>query len=851
MFKFLTHKFFGTSNDRMLKSFMPIVEKINDLEKKFSSIGDDQLETNTNELKAKIKQGIPIDDLLPEAFANVREAAKRTLGQRHFDVQLLGGIILHKGMIAEMKTGEGKTLVATLPAYLNSLSGKSVHVVTVNDYLAKRDATWMGQVFQKLGLSTGFIINSQDDEQKKSSYNCDITYGTNNEFGFDYLRDNMKYSKDQIVQRDFNFAIVDEVDSILIDEARTPLVISGPAEASSDLYKKIDKIISKISSNDYEKDEKSKTITIKDNSLEKVENMLRNNGFLKEGGLYDINNVSIVHHTNQALKANFLFARDVDYLVQNGKVLIIDEFTGRAMEGRRFSDGLHQALEAKENLEVQLENQTLASVTYQNYFRLYDKLSGMTGTAKTEADEFFDIYKLEVVEVPTNQKMIRIDYDDEIYRTKKEKYDAIINQIRTCLEKKQPVLVGTISIENSEYLSRLLKKENIIHNVLNAKNHAQEAEIVQNAGTIGSVTIATNMAGRGTDIQLGGFELTEKQIVLKNDVLNSGGLFIIGTERHESRRIDNQLRGRSGRQGDSGASKFYLSLEDDLMRIFGSDKLDTILQRLGLEEGESIQHPWISKALERAQKKVEGRNFDIRKSLLKFDDVMNEQRKIIYEQRKEIILNNDSNKLIDDMRYDFIDEKVDSLIDNPDLFTDKKEEEISNEMSKYLNIKISFEKLRNKENFIIEDIKDIIKAESDILISKKRVEYSTEVFSMAEKSLLLQTIDKSWKEHLLSLDHLRQGISLRAYGQRDPLNEYQHESFIMFEDMTRVIRQSITQMISHVEIKTEINEPKQVEVQESNRNKSNGGFKNTKISRNAKCPCGSGRKFKNCCGKLN
>ena len=603
MFKFLTHKFFGTSNDRMLKSFMPIVEKINDLEKKFSSIGDDQLETNTNELKAKIKQGIPIDDLLPEAFANVREAAKRTLGQRHFDVQLLGGIILHKGMIAEMKTGEGKTLVATLPAYLNSLSGKSVHVVTVNDYLAKRDATWMGQVFQKLGLSTGFIINSQDDEQKKNSYNCDITYGTNNEFGFDYLRDNMKYSKDQIVQRDFNFAIVDEVDSILIDEARTPLVISGPAEASSDLYKKIDKIISKISSNDYEKDEKSKTITIKDNSLEKVENMLRNNGFLKEGGLYDINNVSIVHHTNQALKANFLFARDVDYLVQNGKVLIIDEFTGRAMEGRRFSDGLHQALEAKENLEVQLENQTLASVTYQNYFRLYDKLSGMTGTAKTEADEFFDIYKLEVVEVPTNQKMIRIDYDDEIYRTKKEKYDAIINQIRTCLEKKQPVLVGTISIENSEYLSRLLKKENIIHNVLNAKNHAQEAEIVQNAGTIGSVTIATNMAGRGTDIQLGGFELTEKQIGLKNDVLNSGGLFIIGTERHESRRIDNQLRGRSGRQGDSGASKFYLSLEDDLMRIFGSDKLDTILQRLGLEEGESIQHPWISKALERAQKK--------------------------------------------------------------------------------------------------------------------------------------------------------------------------------------------------------------------------------------------------------
>ena len=852
MFKFLSQKFFGTANERILKSFAPVVDKINDWEKIFRSYDDSQLKKKTNELKNKIKDGSHIDDLLPEAFANVREAAKRTLGQRHFDVQLLGGIILHKGMIAEMKTGEGKTLVATLPAYLNSLTGQSVHVVTVNDYLAKRDAIWMGQIFEKLGLRTSFITNSLDDEQRKLAYSCDVTYGTNNEFGFDYLRDNMKFSKEQIVQRDFNFAIVDEVDSILIDEARTPLVISGPAEASSDLYKKINSIISSLDAEDYEKDEKTKTITIKDSSLEKVEELLRKNNHLKEGGLYDINNVSIVHHTNQALKANFLFTKDVDYLVQDDKVLIIDEFTGRAMEGRRFSDGLHQALEAKENLEVQLENQTLASVTYQNYFRLYKKLSGMTGTAKTESDEFFDIYKLEVVEVPTNQKMVRIDYDDEIYRTKKEKYDAIINQIKICINKKQPVLVGTISIENSEYLSKLLQKENIGHNVLNAKNHAQEAEIVQNAGILGSVTIATNMAGRGTDIQLGGHELKKEQYKLKQNVIEAGGLFIIGTERHESRRIDNQLRGRAGRQGDAGASKFYLSLEDDLMRIFGSDKLDTILQKLGLEDGESIQHPWISKALERAQKKVEGRNFDIRKSLLKFDDVMNEQRKIIYEQRKDIILSSETNKLVDDMRYDFIDEKIDSLLDSPESFTDLKEKEIIKEIGKFLNISLTFNNLRNKQNFIIQDIKDAVKDESDILISKKRAEYSKEVFAMAEKSLLLQIIDKSWREHLLSLDHLRQGISLRAYGQRDPLNEYQHESFIMFEEMTKMIRASISEIISHIEIKTNVNEPVQEELK---RNSTNAQIQNTerkvRVSRNAKCPCGSGKKFKNCCGRLN
>ena len=848
MFKLITKKLFGTSNDRLLKSMRPVIEKINNLEDSFSKLSDHQLIEKTNVFKEKLQNGSPIDDLLPEAFASVREAAKRTLKQRHFDVQLLGGLILHKGMISEMKTGEGKTLVATLPAYLNALTQDGVHVVTVNDYLAKRDAEWMGKIYNFLGLSCGFLANDMDEISRKRAYSCDITYGTNNEYGFDYLRDNMKYSSEQLVQKKRNYAIVDEVDSILIDEARTPLVISGPAETSSDLYKRIDSIIGKLDDTDYEKDEKTKTITIKDASLEKVEDILKNNGFLKEGGLYDISNVSIVHHTNQALKANFLFSKDVDYLIKDGRVLIIDEFTGRAMEGRRFSDGLHQALEAKENLNIQVENQTLASITYQNYFRLYQKLSGMTGTAKTEADEFFDIYKLEVVEIPTNQKMVREDFDDEIYRTRKEKHRAIIELINECKKKGQPVLVGTISIENSEFLSKLLAKEKIRHNVLNAKHHEQEAEIVQNAGSEGTITIATNMAGRGTDIQLGGMKDNLKS-TNKDKILKAGGLYIIGTERHESRRIDNQLRGRSGRQGDPGSSKFFLSLEDDLMRIFGSDKLDNVLQKLGLEDGESIQHPWISKALERAQKKVESRNYEIRKNLLKFDDVMNEQRKIIYSQRMEIIKNSSIDKLVDDMRHDFIDETIDNIILDLDEFNEETETKLKSEIKKFLNINIDPKSVIKKKNFVLDDLKENIRGDSDNLVNKKRVEYGNEIFTMAQKSLLLQTIDKSWRDHLLSLDHLRQGISLRAYGQRDPLNEYQQEAFIMFEEMTQQIRTTISQIISHLEIRTDVEMPKASSSNLEKKNKNN--FKNQRVARNAKCPCGSGKKFKNCCGKLN
>tara|TARA_E500000178_G_scaffold356543_1_gene435341 strand:- start:17578 stop:20133 length:2556 start_codon:yes stop_codon:yes gene_type:complete len=851
MFELITKKIFGTSNDRILKSLNPIVQKINLLEKDFEKLKDEQLIDKTREFKDLIKDGKELDDILPEAFANVREAAKRSLNQRHFDVQLIGGIILHKGMISEMKTGEGKTLVATLAAYLNSLNGKSVHIVTVNDYLAKRDAEWMGKVFAKLGMKTGYITNDLNDDERKIAYEADITYGTNNEFGFDYLRDNMKYSKTGIVQRDFNFAIVDEVDSILIDEARTPLVISGPAETSSDLYKKVDKIIEHLSEEDCEKDEKSKTVSIKEKSIEKVETIFKDAGLLKEGNLYDINNVSIVHHINQALKARFLFTKDVDYLVQDGMVLIVDEFTGRAMEGRRFSDGLHQALEAKENLEVQLENQTLASITYQNYFRLYKKLSGMTGTAKTEATEFFDIYKLEVVEVPTNQIMIRQDFEDEIYRTSKEKFNSIIKLIKECQKKNQPCLVGTISIENSEFLSKLLKKEKIEHKVLNAKYHKEEAEIISNAGLASKVTIATNMAGRGTDIQLGGIG-NGNDNNLRNHVLKSGGLFIIGTERHESRRIDNQLRGRAGRQGDPGSSKFFLSLEDDLMRIFGSDKLDSVLQKLGLEENESIQHPWISKALERAQKKVEARNFEIRKSLLKFDDVMNEQRKIIYSQRKEIIMDIDISELLIDMRHDYINNLVEANVDNIENFDEQSEKKLKNDCKKNLNINFEPTILKKYQNLNLSDIVNEVTGLSDNHINIKKTNYTSEVFSVAEKSILLQIIDQSWREHLLSLDHLRQGISLRAYGQRDPLSEYKHEAFIMFEDMMSKIKENFSRLISFIEIKNELpTEPKNSYGSERISNKNiNGKDKFTKVARNAKCPCGSGKKFKNCCGKF-
>ena len=849
MLNFFTKKIFGSSNDRFLKKIYPIVEITNNLEKKFKSLKDEDLLKKTKELKERVYKGEKIDDLIPEAFANVREAAKRSLGQRHYDVQIMGGIVLHKGMIAEMKTGEGKTLVSTLAAYLNSLNNGSVHIVTVNDYLAKRDSEWMGVVFKKLGLRTDFIVSGLNDEERKNAYSADITYGTNNEFGFDYLRDNMKFSKEQIVQSDFNFAIIDEVDSILIDEARTPLIISGAAEKSSDLYQAVDEIISKLNEKDYEKDEKSKSVVLNDKAVEKLEDIFSKKKLLVDGGLYDINNVTLLHHTNQALKARFIFEKDKDYLVQDKKVLIVDEFTGRAMEGRRFSEGLHQAIEAKENLEVQVENQTLASITYQNYFRAYNKLSGMTGTAKTEADEFFDIYKLDVIEIPTNMKMIRDDQEDEIYRTLNEKYNAIVSLISSCIKKNQPCLVGTVSIEKSEEISKFLKKKGIKHQVLNAKNHLKEAEIVAKAGEPGQVTIATNMAGRGTDIKLGGVEEDSNYETNKKIALEAGGLFIIGTERHESRRIDNQLRGRSGRQGDPGASKFFLSLEDDLMRIFGSDKLDSVLQTLGLEENESIQHPWITKALERAQKKVEGRNYEIRKSLLKFDDVMNEQRKIIYNQRKEIINDEDVDNLVVDMMDIFVEDFIQNNIPNLSEFDDKKKEEFKEKLQTNLNIEFDFSKFAKLENLQISDIKGEIKTLIDRNINLKKTKYTNEIFSFAQKSLLLQILDKSWKEHLLSLDHLRQGISLRAYGQKDPLNEYKQEAFLMFEEMMQGIRFNISKILSFIEIKSDVPKPESENLDNPEKRQENS--ENKKIPRNAICPlCDSGKKYKRCCGKL-
>jgi len=840
MLNFLSKKIFGSSNERVIKKILPLVDKVNELEKTYEKLTDEQILNKTTEFRQQVKNGKSLDEIIPDAFSNVREAAKRSLGQRHYDVQIIGGIVLHRGMIAEMKTGEGKTLVSTLAAYLNSLQNNSVHIVTVNDYLAKRDSEWMGVVYEKLGLKTGYIINGMDESERKKAYSSDITYGTNNEFGFDYLRDNMKFSKDQLVQSDFSYAIIDEVDSILIDEARTPLIISGSAEQSSTLYKIVDRIIARLDSQDYEKDEKSKSVVLKDNAIEKLEGFYKKEKLLTTGNLYDINNVTLLHHTNQSLKARYIFEKDKDYLVQDKKVLIVDEFTGRAMEGRRFSEGLHQAIEAKEDLEVQVENQTLASITYQNYFRLYKKLSGMTGTAKTEADEFFDIYKLEVVEVPTNKDMIRVDHEDEIYRTLNEKYDAIINLVEECINRNQPCLVGTVSIEKSESLSKILKKKGITHQVLNAKNHLKEAEIIAHAGKPGTVTIATNMAGRGTDIKLGGaeeLENLEKEMKISKE---SGGLYIIGTERHESRRIDNQLRGRSGRQGDPGSSKFFLSLEDDLMRIFGSEKLDSVLKTLGLADGESIQHPWITKALERAQKKVEARNFEIRKSLLRFDDVMNEQRKIIYDQRKEIINDKEIDTLVFDMRDASVDDLVDREISDLNELNSDKKKKIIDYCKQNLNVDLNFEKILSA-NPQIEDIKNEIIKLSDKNINLKKTQYSDELFAYAQKSILLQMIDKYWKEHLLSLDHLRQGISLRAYGQKDPLNEYKQEAFIMFEEMMEQIRFNITKIISFVEIKTESEQLGREHQEEINERK---------VPRNAKCPCGSGKKYKHCCGKI-
>src|SRR5215468_1588241 len=820
----LARGLFGTANDRIVKGFDRPVARINALEPEYEKLSDAELRAKTTEFRERLAKDESLDDLLVEAFATVREAAKRTLGQRPFDVQLKGGMVLHQGKIAEMKTGEGKTLVATLPVYLNALEGKGVHVVTVNDYLAKRDSEWMGQIYKFLGLSVGVIVHELDDEQRKAAYACDVAYGTNNEIGFDYLRDNMKYRLDLMVQRPFNYAIVDEVDSILIDEARTPLIISGPAEDSSELYRRADTVIPRLKQDAYEKDEKNRTVVLTDAGVEQVEDILRGDGLLPEGiSLYAPNQVTLLHHVTQALRAHKLFARDVDYIVKDGQVVIIDEFTGRMMHGRRYSEGLHQALEAKERVEIQRENQTLASITFQNLFRLYPKLAGMTGTAMTEAAEFGEIYKLEVVEIPTNVAVARQDNDDEIYRTIADKTRAIVKLVKDCRERQQPMLVGTVSIEKSEALSEELKKAKIPHAVLNARYHEQEAHIVAQAGRPGTVTIATNMAGRGTDIQLGGnlemrlrtdLALIEdagqreaRAVGIRGEiatahegVVGAGGLCVVGSERHESRRIDNQLRGRSGRQGDPGASKFFVSLEDDLMRIFGSERMDSMLQRLGLKEGEAIIHPWVNKALAKAQQKVEARNYDIRKQLLKFDDVMNDQRKVVYEQRKEIMSSRDVAATITDMRRETIEEMVALAIPQNSLAEQWDIEGLHAECLRLLALDLPLAEWAKEEGVGRDEIQERINAAADRKMAEKSANYGPELMRMAEKSLLLQLLDQTWKDHLLSLDHLRQGINLRAYGQRDPLNEYKREAFELFEGMLANLRQHVTSVLSHVEL---------------------------------------------------
>jgi len=887
--------FFGSENDRVLKKMQARVDAINALEPSLQGLDDEALKERTNWFKNRMADGETLDDLLVEAFATVREAAKRTLNQRHFDVQLLGGIVLHEGKIAEMKTGEGKTLVATLPVYLNALKGNGVHVVTVNDYLARRDSSWMGEIYEFLGLTVGVIVQDLSDEERQSAYAADVTYGTNNEFGFDYLRDNMKFRLDDMCQREFEFAIVDEVDSILIDEARTPLIISGPAEDSSEMYRDINGLIPELTEADFEKDEKQRTVMLTEAGTERIEELLLERGIVSDGGMYDIHNISAVHHVNQALRAHKLFTRDVDYIVRNDMIVIIDEFTGRAMEGRRFSEGLHQALEAREGVTIQNENQTLASITFQNYFRLFPKLAGMTGTAMTEASEFAEIYSLDVVEMPTNTPVNRVDEDDEIYRTEKEKWSAIIDLIIDCQTRGQPALVGTVSIEKSEILSDLLKKKKIEHQVLNARFHEQEAQIIAQAGVPGTVTIATNMAGRGTDIQLGGHvdmrmaneirgvdESKEAKIraeveAKKNDVIAANGLYVIGTERHESRRIDNQLRGRSGRQGDPGTSKFFLSLEDDLMRIFGSERMDGMLKKLGLEEGEAIVHPWINKALEKAQQKVEARNFEIRKQLLKYDDVMNDQRRVIYEQRRDIMRADDVNETVSDMRHEYIESLISETIPAGSYLDQWDVSTLNDETQDTLALNVAISDWVKEEGIADQEILDRLKDHSNRKMAEKSANYGVELFRMAEKSILLQILDQQWKEHLLYLDHLRQGINLRAYAQRDPLNEYKREAFNLFDAMLINVRKVVTGALANLEIQVEQPPPSgsnndvaaeyersdsQVEPNLDNNGsrpmvkKSRGNIDPNnpatwgKVPRNALCPCGSGKKFKHCHGKI-
>ena len=827
MFGRIAQSFLGSANDRQVKRMAREIAAINALEPALEALSDEELRTRTGWLRARAEGGEALDALLGDAFATVREAAKRTLGQRHYDVQLMGGIVLHRGMIAEMKTGEGKTLVATLPAYLNALTGGGVHVVTVNDYLARRDADWMGRIYEFLGLEVGCIVHGLTDAERQAAYAADVTYGTNNEFGFDYLRDNMKFQLAEMAQRPFAYAIVDEVDNIFIDEARTPLIISGPAEDATDLYRKVDTLIPGLGPEHYEKDEKQRTVALTEAGSEEIERRLGDGGFLKGAGLYDVANISVVHHVNQALKAHLLFERDTDYIVKDGRIVIIDEFTGRMMEGRRYSEGLHQAIEAKESVEVQAENQTLASITFQNYFRLYPKLAGMTGTAMTESAELADIYGLEVVEVPTNEACIRDDEDDEVYRTAREKYDAILDLIADCRERGQPVLVGTVSIEKSEHLSKLLDGRKIPHNVLNARYHEREAAIIAQAGRPGAVTIATNMAGRGTDIQLGGnaemrtaeeigairgqaerdrrapgiAERVAAEIeAARAEVIEAGGLCVVGTERHEARRIDNQLRGRSGRQGDPGRSRFFLSLEDDLMRIFGSERIDGMLRRLGLEEGEAIVHPWINKALEKAQKKVEERNFEIRKNLLRFDDVMNDQRKVIYEQRKDLMNSDDVSQTVAEMRREVVADAVARCIPERAYPEQWDTDTLHEEALRLLGLDLPVADWAREEGIADEEIRDRLIQAGDRLMAEKAANFTPDVMRMAEKSILLQLLDQTWKEHLLALDHLRQGIGLRAYGQKDPLNEYKREAFDLFNAMLEQLRETTTSFLSRFQL---------------------------------------------------
>lgn len=904
----IARKIFGSANDRFVKKQTKIIQKINSLEPEISPLSDEELRAKTVEFRERVKNGETLDDILPEAFAVVREAAKRTLGQRHYDVQLIGGIALHRGMIAEMKTGEGKTLVATLAAYLNAIEGKGVHIVTVNDYLAKRDAEWMGQVYRFLGLTVDYIIHEKNDPQRRQAYASDIIYATNNELGFDYLRDNMKFSLEEQVQRPFNFAIVDEVDSILIDEARTPLIISGGAEDSSEKYILVNKIIPYLLETDYEKDEKAKSVVLTEVGQEHVEQLLKDVGLIKEGGLYDLGNVALVHHVGQALRAHKMHIKDVDYIVKDDKVVIIDEFTGRMMEGRRYSDGLHQAIEAKEHVTIQSENQTLASITFQNYFRLYPKLSGMTGTAMTEEAEFGDIYSLSCIEIPTNRPVSRIDEHDEIYRTAKEKYNAIIETILDCHRRGQPILVGTTSIEKSELLADMLRaKSNVRFEILNARHHEREAAIVAQAGVPGAITIATNMAGRGTDIQLGGnLDMRLKEMLkggesedeiaalkdkLKAEIeegkkksMEAGGLYVLGTERHESRRIDNQLRGRSGRQGDPGTSKFFLSLEDDLMRIFGSERMSAMLQRLGLPEGEALIHPFINKALEKAQKKVEERNFDIRKNLLKYDNVMNDQRKVIYEQRKELMETEDVHETVQEMRDEFVAEIIKTYAPYGTMPSEWDLETLKSELLRVTGFAMPVTEWAKEPNLTADAFEEKIIAALEEGINEKNRDVPEDVMRLVEKSILLQVLDQLWKEHIAALEHMRHTIVLRAYGQKDPLNEYKKEAFNMFSWLLDQLREKVTFLICRAQIQndslqniTTAPRPEKMQAIHESPETLLGGKSQSaskeeekqspfqyvrtkidpnnpetwgKVARNDLCPCGSGKKFKHCHGKF-